>query len=78
MNISGLVVHPEGLEKLKNIISEPPHALLLSGGLGTGKTHIGRWLAAQLLDVQSLENQPYYREVVAMKDAITIRWTESQ
>jgi DNA polymerase III gamma/tau subunit len=68
----GLVVHPEAVALLDTFLVAPVHALLISGSRGTGKTILARQLGTELLGTQTLENQPYYREVVPVKGTTTI------
>jgi DNA polymerase III delta prime subunit len=59
---------------LDKLLHEPPHAVLVTGPVGIGKTHIARNLGAALLQTTeaTLENQAYYREIVPEKDTIAI------
>lgn len=74
MNVPGIVLHASTKSQLDNLLTEPSHALLLSGPEGIGKTHIARAVAAHLLGRAdgSLENQAYFREIAAVKDSISI------
>jgi len=74
MKIAGILLHPEAGKLLGRLTQTPPHAILLGGSLGIGKTHIARSLAAELLQTTDLtpDNNAYYREVVPIKNAITI------
>lgn len=72
MNTAGLVIHPHALELLEQLLVAPPHAVLLTGNAGLGKTLIARQLAHELLKVETLDNQPYYREITGDKNTITI------
>ena len=72
MTIAGLVLHPTAQTQLGDVLNQPSHAILLAGPLGVGKTHIAQALAVRLLQVKSLENQAYFREVTPVKGAISI------
>lgn len=74
MKAPGFVIHPEAARLLDTFIENPTHAVLLTGAKGTGKTHLARHIAAALLETADLEsgNNPYYREIVPMKEVITI------
>jgi DNA polymerase III delta prime subunit len=74
VTIPGIVLHPSVQTQLQDFITEPAHAVLFSGPLGMGKTHIARATATELLDknAASLENQAYLTEIAPVKDSITI------
>ncbi|HEY4160921.1 MAG TPA: hypothetical protein VGM08_02565 [Candidatus Saccharimonadales bacterium] len=55
--------------QLNNFLANPTHALLLSG---TDREHKASDAAAQLLGVNTLENQPHYRQIVPEKGSIAI------
>jgi DNA polymerase III subunit delta' len=48
------------------IISNPPHALLITGSSGIGKTTLAEYIAAELLgsDVEKLSSHPYFQQVL--------------
>lgn len=72
MNIPGFALHPAASNKLDALLQKPAHALLFTGPTGSGKTHIARAFAMQLLGVASVENAAYYREVVPQNNSIPI------
>lgn len=72
MNIQGFVLHPSASQKLDALLEKPPHAVLLAGQQGIGKTHIARALSAQLLGSTDLDNAAYYREVAPSSGSISI------
>jgi hypothetical protein len=74
VNVPGIILHPGAESMLDKLLHEPPHAVLVTGPVGIGKTHIARNLGAALLQTTeaTLENQAYYREIVPEKDTIAI------
>jgi hypothetical protein len=72
MTIPGLVLHVDASSKLDELLKNPAHAMVLAGDAGSGKTHIVRGLATALLQVTSLENAAYYREIAPKNSSITI------
>jgi DNA polymerase-3 subunit delta' len=72
MKLSGIVLHSNAEQHLDQYLQSPTHAILLTGEVGIGKTHIANELARQLLRTSSLENQAYFRVVSPKSNAITI------
>src|SRR5258707_734281 len=74
MNAPGIVLHPTAASALDQFLTAPAHALLLGGSAGSGKTHIARSVAAQLLGIKeaSIENHGYYRTVTPKTNSISI------
>lgn len=72
--MSKLVIHPASQSALEHFQSAPSHAIMLAGSQGLGKTHIAATIAAHLLatDRAALTNHAYYREVMPVRDTITI------
>lgn len=60
---NNVLIHDHTQALFDQFITEPSHALLLSGATGIGKTFLAQALAAQLLDssIESLVNYPYIR-----------------
>ncbi len=74
MNVPNIVLHPSAATQLDTFLGAPTHALLLSGPMGSGKTHVATALVTELLNVplSSLENQAYYRLLIPQKGSISI------
>jgi DNA polymerase III subunit delta' len=55
------LLHPSTDASLRILLKNPPHALLLSGVPGVGKSTVALWLTAELLQTtpQKLTNHPY-------------------
>jgi DNA polymerase-3 subunit delta' len=54
-----LILHPNTASKIKAITAAPPHALLIAGPAGIGKTSIALDLAEAILDIESFKDYPY-------------------
>ncbi|MBA3758340.1 hypothetical protein H0X10_01770 [Candidatus Saccharibacteria bacterium] len=54
-----LLIHPETNQALLSVLRNPPHAVMLTGNAGSGKEHIGRWLASKLLKTD-INNHAYF------------------
>lgn len=74
MNAPDIILSKKAGELLDRFLDAPSHAVLLSGPLGTGKTHVAHALAAQLLGVDeaTLGNHGYFRTVEPLKGTTTI------
>lgn len=58
-----LLLNQATLSQAKAFINKPSHALLISGGVGSGKASMARMIASALLGlgtIQQLENYPYF------------------
>jgi len=70
-----LLLNPNTRLQLKGLLREPPHAILLSGPTGSGKTALAQAMASALLDLpdtQALENYPYYTFLEPKNNVIPI------
>jgi DNA polymerase III delta prime subunit len=63
--MNDLVLHPITSSNIEQFISKPSHALLITGGSGSGKLHTAEYLAAQLLNCEqaNLSKQPYFAHI---------------
>lgn len=66
-----LVLHPDTAEAVQTVVRQAPHALLIVGAKGSGKTSLANLLSSEWLAVESesLANYPYFK-VVASTDGI--------
>jgi DNA polymerase III delta prime subunit len=69
-----LVIHPATQSQYERIISNLPHALLINGADGVGKTTIAQRLMAEALNmpVDKLSSYPYYLQITALANSISI------
>jgi DNA polymerase-3 subunit delta' len=64
--IDTLVLHPQTRRELQALIGDPSHAVLLAGGVGSGKATLARALAAAYLQKSSVEQllaDAYLKEI---------------
>jgi DNA polymerase III subunit delta' len=57
-----LLLHPRTKKRLNEMLSRPPHALLIYGSAGSGKLWMAKFISAQLLDADPLGllSHPYF------------------
>lgn len=68
-----LVLHPQAESSLVDFVRKPAHAVLLHGGQGIGKTHIGRQLASRVLGTDvPIDEYPYALTLQPEKGIIPI------
>src|SRR3989344_9656395 len=61
--MNNLLLNTSTLAQARAFINNPPHALLVSGGGGSGKASVARLIASELLglrDTKMLEKYPYF------------------
>lgn len=61
--MTDLLINKQSKKQLDALVRGHTHAILITGGAGMGKKTVARWLAAALLDIPSLHNQPYVLEL---------------
>jgi len=61
-NLDGLLLHPVTGLQIQNVLTNPPHAIMLTGPGGSGKSTLAKTLAGSLLEIKktSLETYPYF------------------
>jgi DNA polymerase-3 subunit delta' len=72
--VNNLLIHPITKTQLEQFLSQPNHALLLYGSGGSGKTHLARNIAEQLLQLRpgTIEHYPYFLLLTPEKGSISI------
>lgn len=77
--MSQLLINPSTNRLLQRAIDNPPHAILLSGRAGSGKTRLINYLSACLLDIseERLSSYAYHTTVDTDDKVITIEQIRS-
>ena len=78
--IDSLLLNPATQKALKAYLNQPAHALIISGESGAGKLTIARAIASNIFKISSaakLTNQPYYHEITAVNNSISIETVRS-
>jgi hypothetical protein len=73
--LNDLLLHPRTRAQLNNFLTNPKHALLLSGPLGSGKETTAVAVAASIIglkDASELTKYPYYTAINPSGTSITI------
>lgn len=53
-------------------ISSAPHALLITGGRGSGKTFLAEYIIAKVMHAENLANHPYVRTITPINQTVGI------
>lgn len=71
---TNLLLNSKTRSQLDRLVVQAPHAILLTGPLGIGKSSLAKLLAAQLLmvDYERLEHQPHFHVLRPATTALTI------
>lgn len=67
-----LLIHPKTKQDIERLGTAKPHAVLISGSKGIGKTTLALELAKQLLELSKLDNYPYFLHLSPGEGAISI------
>ncbi len=69
-----LVLHEHTNDQVKSFIDNPSHALILIGQNGAGKGHLAKYIASQLLNLDSdeLNSYPFYSRLEPADNIIAI------
>jgi hypothetical protein len=69
--MTGILINPTTEQAIRRIIKQRPHAVMLAGAAGSGKTLLAHMVASDLL-AKPAESHPYFRSVEPVKGAISI------
>lgn len=67
-----LLVHPKTKQQIEVLLAAKPHAVLLSGKAGAGKTTLALRVAEELLQSQNVHMHPYFLHITAENQSIGI------
>lgn len=72
--MDNLLLHPQSERRITALLRQPPHAIIISGPAGSGKTLLARTIAAALLGIapEKLEFYAYAREYQPEKGIISV------
>lgn len=56
-----LLMHPKTATLVEDVVRQPPHALMITGAEGSGKSSLARHIANRLLDTKELEEHPFVK-----------------
>ncbi len=72
MTLDELVLHDTTRSQVRSFMSNPAHAVLLTGADGVGKTALASAMLGQLLDVANLSTYPHFMEIKPNGSSISI------
>ncbi|HSX46580.1 MAG TPA: AAA family ATPase [Patescibacteria group bacterium] len=67
-----LLLHPTTRYQLDALVAAQPHAVMVVGPTGSGKTAIAYELARRLLDIDTVTNYPYFLHIQPEKQTLGI------
>jgi hypothetical protein len=70
-DIDNLLLHPKTKMQVEYILKNPPHALLISSGFGSGKKTLAKNIAVNLLELENLatlKSYPYFFYISKLKN----------
>src|SRR5215813_10491034 len=61
--ISALLLNPSTNTQVQYLVSDPSQALLITGAVGSGKATLSLALAADMLEVEVVQDYPYFLHI---------------
>lgn len=69
--MNNLLIHPITKLQLDSVINDTPHAVMLTGGISSGKRTLAYYIARVILG-SPVESHPYFTDITPDKNSITI------
>ncbi|HUP26482.1 MAG TPA: AAA family ATPase [Candidatus Limnocylindrales bacterium] len=70
--MTNILIHPTTEAQWRGLLESQPHAILLSGEIGSGKKTLARNTASHILNHKDVGNHPYFLQILPEKQTIGI------